>query len=846
MYFKLYTTKNDDKFSWIICKDPNNLEGYTRSPKNNNIKITGRFCKSPNEYEILVEPNTVEIIKVIKEKNLPVYVNVEQGAVTVLGLDAISDVLRSAINGNNSSGGFLTDDEVASKKSLECIIGPYFSKSDTVIETFKEVDIIAEPIEHKGINYVNMFKLSPTSDITISQFLQKIYIISFYLSRKSNLYLLGSEKIVKFVKFSKDWLNDYPNLKSKVITGITRNHVKYKKMFEDGLMFVDSTELEDTKKTLDIETEKDITLQSKRRNLILETIKESTTDTCSIIDLGCGDGKILKEFIEKNPDKKLKLLGLDANGFRIRKASQKLHTSKIKFKQTNILMPNITDRDVNPDYLICSEVIEHFNYNDRDKLMSIIIDLIQPKEFIITTPNKSYNINYGLTETEFRHPDHKIEFDEETFHSEIMKRFSTKYILNLLQLNGYGEIEPTFCLHGIRKEDIKTIVNKKKLKQLEFLHAPLLLPCTNGRVSSSNISSGLSSNAVIENLDNIFYLGPTIAPVEYNEKYSDHLEHPMSGIDYFNERGVKELILETKYMGSRSYILAFQNEEISKCMGFDKPIVINSRSGYRFFKNDTNYEDIIYNEIKSVLQKDEFIILDCEITPWAYLSGNGMIRDYYIPGECIYLSRKYCNSSNQQESQLFLNVLNHFAKTDDIKVHPFNILTQGTISNNRYVIKTHGYVEDQYSQLKRIESLFKNSEFIEPCRYKKVSTVDKFVELEVIKFWEENKNSEGIVIKPNNLLSFSSDDYPIQQALKARHKSYLHLVYGCDYLDDKVFKIVTKRNIKSKRILAAQEAELSRLILNSFLRNKKEDLTKSIGSFIGMDSITSSSIDSTL
>jgi len=73
------------------------------------------------------------------------------------------------------------------------------------------------------------------------------------------------------------------------------------------------------------------------------------------------------------------------------------------FDYYKVTMPN---ERVN---VICTEVLEHNEFNDARKIAASVVENINFDKFVITLPNAPFNVFYGIAG--FRHGDHKWEAD---------------------------------------------------------------------------------------------------------------------------------------------------------------------------------------------------------------------------------------------------------------------------------------------------------------------------------------------------------------------------------------------------------------------------------------------------
>lgn len=127
-------------------------------------------------------------------------------------------------------------------------------------------------------------------------------------------------------------------------------------------------------------------------------------------------------------------------------------------------------------------------------------------------------------------------------------------------------------------------------------------------------------------LDKINFISGTMAPADKDQNINV-LESLNQGILYYKNAGVKRVILQPKYMGSRGNVYLFK--DIAQCY-------VVSRNGYKL-KDATMIElrpslEILINTMFSIdeYKTAKLIILDAEILPWN-LIGGGLITQHFKP-----------------------------------------------------------------------------------------------------------------------------------------------------------------------------------------------------------------------
>jgi len=855
MFFELNISgDNQGKFSYIISKNPEN--SFEREVGNRG-KIGARFklyMPTHSSYKGYLENYSLPFIKLNKANNADVYVNAEQYSVCPYNLTLLDRVFRSVLRGKYQN---ISEEEFNRKYEIEFKIGPFsLFHMEPIIEAFEHLGYIVsrDSYEERG----HILDIRGNSDIT--SFLQKVYIICYAYTNHLRFMFPQKQDIDKYFELSKDWIDIHP--KRNLIVNRLSKSKRLINQFEVGLL--ENAGVEDTKSKAD-----EITKLSNRRasDLRYKTIANYVNSDSKVLDLGCGNGNLFFHLLNQSSIQSY--LGVDSykscvnKAYMVGKKLLKKRNLKIDFKTISgsILYLDLSlCKDI--DCVILCEVLEHFNPDEVLKAMDLIFKGVAPKQIILSTPNKDYNANFDLKGKEFRHYDHKFELTKREMEY-MVSMFGLRYNYDYHFVEGQyssdsteedlGEIlytisdKPYDSLSHIvvfeKKGEIR--VNEELQKQSENTFSEFILDVSGYKVKSNTIREGSASFNHKIDPRWIISLAPTMSPVDSNNP--DFIEHPKDAIQYYCDRGVYNLVAETKYMGSRGTIVATSNEDISqRLFGSSDCIKIYSRSGYDFFR-EKEIVDQVYEDIKSYMKllRCNVIALDAEVLPWSY-KAEGMIgKKFLTPGVCAYVDKIHTNRSFKNE-KLYLDILKNFSSSSDIQIYPFSIILRANFDDKRFKDVHNGYYTSHVSQLQSLKKLADISDIFRKVRYlgrnlKYMYCVEDFVNL-----WEEmgNKGLEGIVIKPAMPTQFLSSGRYIQPALKCRTKDYLRLIYGIDYLEPENIALLKRRNTATKRGLAMQQYELSQRILYSFLNRDDTQRMKYIFGFFGMDNV--SRIDKTL
>ena len=167
-------------------------------------------------------------------------------------------------------------------------------------------------------------------------------------------------------------------------------------------------------------------LYQERNMTICQTLNYYKVN--SIIDCGCGNGRLLKLLAEANSF--VKLVGIDNSTKRIAMAKKNNKCNGVELVCGSFF--DMYHKFKNFEALVASEIIEHFDTDELRRFTHIVFDYLKPQLVVFTTPNRSYNCNYENLYNGFRHTSHKFEFDEleaRQFASDIKSKYP-QYIFN--------------------------------------------------------------------------------------------------------------------------------------------------------------------------------------------------------------------------------------------------------------------------------------------------------------------------------------------------------------------------------------------------------------------------------
>lgn len=302
--------------------------------------------------------------------------------------------------------------------------------------------------------------LTLSATVTVKALLSHLYVLLPVLDNAKH-YWVGQDELEKLLRHGADWLADHPD-KGR----ITRRYLRHQwSLAREALARLEVVEEEDSP---DVTTpdEADLTVEETTPELTSITVQEAAVEAPlalnearirtviaeleaagveTVIDLGCGDGKLLSRLLK---DRRFtRLAGLDVSVRALEIAADRLHLERLPPRlreRIQLLHGGLTYRDARIegfDAATAIEVIEHLDENRLAAFERVLFECARPCLVIVTTPNVEYNVNYAFLPTgRLRHTDHRFEWTRaefETWGQRVAGNFG--YAVRFLPI---GEMDP--------------------------------------------------------------------------------------------------------------------------------------------------------------------------------------------------------------------------------------------------------------------------------------------------------------------------------------------------------------------------------------------------------------------
>ena len=265
------------------------------------------------------------------------------------------------------------------------------------------------PSRHYGL------KLSGT--LTLSDALSHLYVLIPVLDYDKH-YWIGEDEVAKLLRHGEGWLGAHPE-KELITKRFLMHRARLSRLALESLSDEGATPPDDA--VLDAAeeaTEEKLSLNEVRLREVVDALVES--GATSVLDLGCGEGRLLKRLLGKRQF--AKITGVDVSPRCLEIAAERLDLERLpelKRQRLQLLQGSLTYRDQRlegHDAAACVEVIEHLDAHRLSFFTRNLFVFIRPRVIVLSTPNRDYNVLFPqLAAGRFRHGDHRFEWSRVEF-----------------------------------------------------------------------------------------------------------------------------------------------------------------------------------------------------------------------------------------------------------------------------------------------------------------------------------------------------------------------------------------------------------------------------------------------
>ena len=335
---------------------------------------------------------------------------------------ALAKAFSSAMNGKCKDKPELVDVKLPFEVTISVIPAP--KGGEILIRKFfeplgYEVELTRHQLDDKfpewGDSKYYTLRLKHT--ITTKELLSHLYVLIPTLDNDKH-YFVSENEIEKLLQKGEGWLKEHPE-KEQIIRRYLINLNSLSRQALERLSEGEAIgDLNDELIEKSATQKRNETLHDKRIKLVAEKITESGAER--VLDLGCGEGKLIRQLIKQKQFSEI--VGMDVSYNELIKAKERLHFDEMSPKQKeriNLFQGSLTYKDQRLegfDAAAVIEVIEHLDLNRLKAFERVLFEFAKPKTVVLTTPTQEYNVVWNkLDAEEMRHSDHRFEWTRNEF-----------------------------------------------------------------------------------------------------------------------------------------------------------------------------------------------------------------------------------------------------------------------------------------------------------------------------------------------------------------------------------------------------------------------------------------------
>jgi 3' terminal RNA ribose 2'-O-methyltransferase Hen1 len=262
------------------------------------------------------------------------------------------------------------------------------------------------------------FDVRLAASVRLRDLLGHLYVLLPVLDDDKH-YWVSHDEIDKLLQRGSGWLEQHPEREL-----IAHRYLRHQprlaqealtRLLEEGQTHPDTPEEEDHgEDAIDAR----MSLRDQRLAAVVAAVK--TSGARRVLDLGCGDGRLLRELLKDGDIEEA--VGVDVSAGILGKAARRLNLHEMapaQRERVRLIQGSLTYHDrrlVGYDAAVLMEVVEHLDPDRLPALERSVFSEAAPATVVVTTPNAEINVRFeGLAPGALRHRDHRFEWTRDEF-----------------------------------------------------------------------------------------------------------------------------------------------------------------------------------------------------------------------------------------------------------------------------------------------------------------------------------------------------------------------------------------------------------------------------------------------
>ncbi|WP_116107926.1 3' terminal RNA ribose 2'-O-methyltransferase Hen1 [Lewinella sp. IMCC34191] len=356
---------------------------------------------------------------------------------------ALAKAFSTALNGTCHKRPELVDQPLPLKATLSVVSAP--AGGEALLRKWFEplgytMDITPHALDatHPEWGMSSYYTVTMDGVVTLQALLAHLYVLIPALDRDKHYYVSEGE-VAKLLAKGDGWLEQHPAREE-----ITRRYLLGFRSLTKQVW----SEWEGAEEAADVARKEKAaapSLHDRRLQAVLSALLASGAE--SVLDLGCGEGKLLRLLLKERQFRRIE--GMDVSYGELTKAMDRLHYEDLPPRQRERLklwQGALTYRDERMhgfDAAAVVEVIEHLDENRLQAFERVVFGSARPATVVLTTPNADYNALFEKMEADtMRHTDHRFEWSREEFRA-WTERITSEYAYQV-SIEPIGPIDDTY------------------------------------------------------------------------------------------------------------------------------------------------------------------------------------------------------------------------------------------------------------------------------------------------------------------------------------------------------------------------------------------------------------------